>query len=395
LASWERLEIYPRAAARTTKRGNPGPEIHAGSVLEVGTKDDRVEQPGTSVFAACTVATRIARAAHPRGFAAVVAAPKIGRDTTMHRKQAAVAVLLTALLLVGQTAVAGQQVTLRWRFEPGQTLIYRMSTGNETEMPNGMGVAVVEQIMTQRWEVIEISADGAATVQQSVDRVQMNMKSPMGNVQADSASDTVATDPMARMVTAMAGTGYTIVFDAAGQVQEVRGLDEMRQRLLEATGQSGPMGQQAMTQMLDQIASEEGVKSMMQQGFGAFPQQPVAPGDSWDASFDMAVPMVGSLSYSNTMTFTRVEERDGARLAIIEIGGTIEIVPDASPDNPAAGMFELGDATVAGTMEWDIDRGVLHNTTQRSSMTMLIAAGGQDMSMLVVTDMVMELVEGG
>jgi hypothetical protein len=28
-------------------------------------------------------------------------------------------------------------------------------------------------------------------------------------------------------------------------------------------------------------------------------------------------------------------------------------------------------------------------------MTMLIAAGGQDMSMLVVTDMVMELVEGG
>lgn len=312
----------------------------------------------------------------------------------MNRKQVAVPALLTVLLLAGQVASAGQQVTLRWKFEPGQTLVYRLRTGNETEMPNNMGVAVVEQIMTQRWEVVDMSADGAATVQQTVDRVQMSMKSPMGNVQADSASDTTATDPMARMVTAMAGSGYTIVFDAAGRVQEIRGLEDMRQRLLEATGGAGAMGQQAFEQFLDQMASEEGVKNMMQQGFGAFPDGPVSPGDTWDASFDMALPMFGSLSYANTMTFLRVEERDGARLAVIQIDGAIEIVPDTSPNNPAAGMFELGDAAVAGTMEWDIDRGVLHNTTQRSSMQMSINAGGQNMSMLVVTDMVMELVEG-
>ncbi len=303
---------------------------------------------------------------------------------------AIVALTVVALPAI-PTAEAGQQVELRWKFEPGLSLGYRMTMNNETEMPNNMGVMAMEQIMDNRWEVIDVSAAGEATVQISNDRVRMNMQGPMGNMNIDSDGDTSA-DPTGGMLSAMAGTTYTLVFDAEGKIQEVRGLDEMREKLMATTGQSSnPMVDQA----LEQMASEDGIKNMMQQGFASWPQEPVGPGDSWDAGFDMTMPMFGTMVYNMTQTFDRIEERDGRSIAIVNTSGTMQVTPDNSASNPAAGMMELGDAAINGVMEWDIEAGRLLKTTQDTTMQIWIAAGAQEMSMLTSSHMVLELVEGG
>jgi hypothetical protein len=304
---------------------------------------------------------------------------------------AALAVALCTLT-VG-VADAGQQVTLRWQFEPGESLVYLTTMTNETELPD-MGTMVMEQVMTNRWEVTEVSDEGEATVQVSTDRVQMRVQGPMGNMQFDSDAEAPASDPagMGRMVTAMAGTSYGLVFDASGQIKEVLGVEEMRQRLLAATKQAAnPM----VSQALEQFASEDGIKNMMRQGFAAWPQDPVAPGDSWDAGFDLTVPMVGAMSYAMTLTFDHVEPRDGGPVAVINAVGSIEVVPDDSPGNPAAGMVSIDDTTINGSMEWDIDRGRLLRTTQDGTMTLSVAAGGQQVEMMTFSHLVLELTEGG
>lgn len=292
---------------------------------------------------------------------------------------------------VAHAAGTGQQVELRWKFDEGQRLVYRMSTTSETEMPNNMGVMVSETIMTTAWEVLEVDATGGATVRVANERVQMNLQSPMGSMQADSADEAPPGDPMARTLTGMAGTSYTLVFDADGKIQEVRGLEEMRDQLLEATGgAANPMA----GQIFDQIASEEGIKNMMQQGFAAFPDGPVAPGDSWDMSFDMPMPMIGTMTTTSTLTLNRVEQRDASRVAVIDMSSTMVVTPPEDPDSPAAGMMELGDVSANGTMEWDLDGGHLLRSTQVTSTQMLVRSGGQETSMLTVMNMLMELVEG-
>lgn len=303
---------------------------------------------------------------------------------------------LSAIVVLIATGVAhaagtGQQVEPRWKFDEGQRLVYRMSNTSETEMPNNMGVMVSETIITTAWEVLEVDGNGGATVRVANERMQMNMQSAMGSVQVDSADEAPAGDPMTRALTGMAGTSYTLVFDADGKIQEVRGLEEMRDRLVEASGgAANPMA----SQIFDQIASEEGIKNMMQQGFAAFPDEPVAPGDSWDMSFDMAMPMIGTMSTTTTLTLNRVEQRDASRVAVIDMSSAMVVTPPEDPDSPAAGMMELGDVSATGTMEWDLDGGHLLRSTQVTSMQMLVRTGGQEMSMLIVMNMLMELVEG-
>lgn len=301
------------------------------------------------------------------------------------------ALALTALL-ISDTAGASQQITLRWKFEDGQRIAYRMTVTNETELPNNMGTAVSENIMTTGWEVLDINAAGDATVRVSTDRVQMRTQSPMGNMEADSASDTPATDATARMMTAMAGTSYTLVFDAAGQIKEVRGFEDMRARLRES---APPEAAGMLDELLDQIASEDGIRNMMRQGMAAFPLDPVGPGDTWDVSFDMTLPMMGTMTTTTVMTFDRIERRGGSRIAVIRLTGTIELTPDENPDNPMAGLMEMGNSTSTGTMEWDIDRGLLLKNTSSMAMDMTLSMSGQQTVMGVSANMTIVLVEDG
>lgn len=304
------------------------------------------------------------------------------------RKHMSLAAAVAVLLCVGSTVDAAQQVTLRWKFDPGQSLVYRMTMSQETELPNGMGVAVTEMTTTTRWEVLDVSDEGDATVRVTTDRAQMRMDGPMGSMTADSASETPPGDPVGQMVTALAGVSYNLVFDSSGQLKEVAEIDGLREQLADAGG-SNP----AVSQALEQFASEDGIKDMMARGMVAFPDGPVGPGDTWDYDYDMELPMLGTMSIAMVMTLNGTEERDGSSIALIDSAGTMAFIPDDSPGNPAAGMMDLADATLAGTTEWDVDRGMLIRNSGDTTMQMNINAGGQPMSMVMVMHVTMELVE--
>lgn len=309
----------------------------------------------------------------------------------MYRTQRIPALMVLAVLFT--TAASGsRQMTLRWSLESGQDLVYRATLTSETEMPGGQGMILSENIQTIRWEVTDVSAAGDATVRMTTERVQMKMSSPMANVEADSASEEPTTDPTAAMMTAMAGTSYTLVVSPSGEIKDLRGLDEMRA----AVRAAAPPGTAAMLdQMLESNLGDESIRSMFQQSFQSFPDRPLDPGDSWDVSVTMPLPLVGTMTTSMTLTLDRIEDRDGSSIAVIHNRGTIVTSPDGQAEGPLAGMMEMGDAATTGTIEWDIDRGVLLKNTTSTTMEMTMSTSGQPIVMGVVTDMTMELVEDG
>lgn len=299
--------------------------------------------------------------------------------------------VVVATLLAASIAAAPQAVTLRWKFEDGQHLVYRMTSSQETEMPGGSGVMVVESTMTTSWDVIEVNDAGEASVRVTTDRVQMRVQSPMGDMSADSAEDTQAGDPIGRSVTALAGMSYTFVFNESGQVKEVLGLEEAREQMRDAMGQPGnPM----TDQLLDQVMSGDGNNPMIGQGVARFPPEPLRPGDSWDASFDFDMPMFGTMTNTSVMTLERIEERAGERIAFIDLDGDMILTADENATGPMAGAMRLGDAAISGNTEWSIDRGLLLGSNTRTMMEMEVTAGGQQMTVVTTSDMRMELVEG-
>lgn len=302
------------------------------------------------------------------------------------------AALVVAVLPAALAVASPQAVTLRWSFDEGQHRVYRMTTSQETEMPDGSGVMVAESAMTMSWDVVEVNEDGDASVRITTDRVQMRIQTPMGNVDADSAEDPVARDPVARAATALAGTSYTMVFDDSGDVKEVLGLEAMRERFVDAMGQqSNPMSEQ----LVDQMATEEGIKGMLGRGIFSFPPEPLQPGDSWEANFDFDVPMFGGVTNTSIMRLDRIEPRNGDRIAVIEMSGDMIFTPEGNTGGSMVGAMRMGDATITGDMEWNVDLGMLVRSNTRTTIEIEMTAGAQQMDFVTTLVQRMELVEEG
>ena len=298
--------------------------------------------------------------------------------------------MLTATLAAAPFGISGQQVTLKWKYEAGAELNYRQTVSTETEMP-GQGTATTEMIYTLRWNVLDVADNGDATVRLTTDRIQMSMDGPMGTMSIDSASAEEAAAPQMKIFTALAGMSYTLVVGPNGELRSLEGMEELRQRIRESLADE----QIAMLdQMLDQSFSDDAMKNMFQQGVQSFPEGEVGAGDTWDASLDTAVPMIGSMTTHMTYTLERFDERGGATIAIISNLGTTEMT--AEEDSPMAGMMQFGNAasTSIGTIEFDVDRGLLVKSTGSMTMEMTLSMGGQEQVMGAITNVMMELVEG-
>ena len=108
------------------------------------------------------------------------------------RRWAASAWILLALAC-GRAAAAGETVTLRYRFEPGARIVTEVAHRALTETTMNGTTQTVETMTdsTKTWTVVDVAADGTATLEQSVDDVTMTSRtSDQGEIRwASSGTD--------------------------------------------------------------------------------------------------------------------------------------------------------------------------------------------------------------
>lgn len=298
-------------------------------------------------------------------------------------------VALLALLLALPLAapdLSAQQVDLRWKYQAGEELLYRITVRQEATMA-AQGSQTGSQIQTMRWTVDEVAANGDATVTVTTERMQINQVGPTGSIDYDSETMADSTSAQNAMFGAIVDQSYTLVIAPDGTVKEVRGLEGMIDEMV--AGFSPDMASTAR-QQFSQMFNEESIKDMMQQSIQSFPTEPVGPSDTWETSYSMPVPMLGEITTTASFTLDDVVARDGRQIAIISSTGTVSF---GDAEGQLAGMVEMDDATVDSTMEFDVERGHVLSGTTETSMTMNLSAGGQPMSMEMANSMVMELIE--
>jgi len=285
---------------------------------------------------------------------------------------------------------SGQQVVLAFKYEAGDELVFEQVMSQEVEIQGMQSMGGTEITSTIRWKVLEVADNGDATIEVTTDRVHGTIANPMGVMSFDSASDETPTDPTSRILVAQAGISFTLVLTPSGEVVSIGGTEEMRDLVFETI----PEGQRGMVApMLDEMFTDEAMENMLRQGFQAFPAEPIGPGDSWDRSMSMKLPMIGTMSTAMTMTLDRIERRDGATVAVIGWTGTMELLPDEGGGFP--GTIDLSNAAMSGTSEFDVDRGVVISNTMSSLMQMAVSVAGQEMVMDMNMTLDFKLVEGG
>ena len=293
-------------------------------------------------------------------------------------------VLLGALTATGigaaTIAAAAQTIELAWKLEPGTDLVYRMSVQSETELPQGMGSSTMNMDTTQRWSVLAVDGDGNATVRLTTDRVRMSIGGPTGTMTVDSADGTGSGSPL-DAVTAMAGTSYSVVLDPRGTLVEMSGVEELQEAL------RARIADPSAQAMLDQMLSEEALRGQWGQGMLALPAEAVGVGSTWENTFTMAVPPMGSMTVATSLEVESVE----GDLVVVGSSGTMSLSDDAAASSPIPVRF--GDATMVGTGRFDNGRGLLLDTEGTIAFQMIMAMGGQETTMDMVTTVTLELIE--
>lgn len=266
--------------------------------------------------------------------------------------------LAAALLL---SSIAEAQDTLVWKLSSGETLKYGVKQKTQMEIQlNGQSQAVVmDQNMDMVWKVQSVAGNGDAKMTQTVDRVQFASEGgPFGKAQFDSASNETSDSPLVKAMAAVfrkiIGREFGVTMQATGKIQDVVVPETLLTDLTEA-GATGT------------VMNADTLKQIMTQSAVTLPGRAVNPGDSWDSSQKVELP-IGVMTVSSTMTYTGIENG----MAKISMQPKVEV----KPKEGAPITMTMNKSEGSGTVLFDVARGRIARSDLELRMELSVRQGG-------------------
>jgi len=279
--------------------------------------------------------------------------------------------LFSAALLLTLCAPATQEkVELRWKWQKGQELVYRSQQKTLLEL---LGQPI-EQQMAYKYSltVTDVSDKGETTLQVKYLAVATKGSGPQGEFDYDSEKDKEApTEGPAAMQARMVGQSFTMKMNALGRVTDVKGYDKVLEAMLK--------GEEPNPQ-LKQMFSNDSFKGMMQQMAPPLPEAKVGKGDPWETDFEVKMPMIGGMKFTQNSKLTDLKEGN----AHIDQDIKVEL-SKGDPDNPFAGLVALKDAVGKASAVFSVEKGCF--VSQKSAMEMKIVVLAQEMPMKTVVEL--------
>jgi hypothetical protein len=297
------------------------------------------------------------------------------------------AVLTLGVLAWGPALSAfRQEVTLRYRWNKGETLRYRMtqqSTSTVSGLPGGMGDITIEQTTAQVYKVAtkDVAPDGTTTIEQVIESVKMAMDSPMGKMSFDSTQPAAAggspmDDMLQKVLSPLAGAQLTLTLAPTGEVQKVEGMSKAVEKMFASLPQDPQM--QGMLSGLKANLSDDGMKGMFSQAFTQLPAKSLKTGETWKASFTIPNPAIGSMTTVLVSTLQGLEGTGADQVATIATKLTITQDEGAKGQMPMGMTAKLGTATGDGEVLFDVAKGQTRKGVTRLTMPLMISGSAPD-----------------
>jgi hypothetical protein len=281
---------------------------------------------------------------------------------------------LGVVLLLGGTAVpAHGQVTLAWKWKPGDK-VYLESTNNTKMNLKFMGTAFGHQGKTTTLDSFKVLKDGASVVlQRTIESMAAQGEGPGAAEGAKLAEQmrgatlTVTLDPGQQKITKMEGAADVIrranpggaVGDAAGTINEANLREEMEELLT-----------------------------------GYLPPRPVQPGDTWKRRSQLSLGPFGSFNLDGTLTYKGPETVKGKVLQRIDATWVPTFVPPKKAAAAGGLPFQLTKVEfkgepIKGTYWFDNEAGRLARLTRKFAAkgTMTASVGGQELPLEAENEM--------
>lgn len=301
------------------------------------------------------------------------------------------------LLLLVSTAVAqevpsvketkGEVVHIGPKWKKGETVRTKLTMESATEQddPRGGDKKTTTKMlitMVSSETVKDIDEKNVVTAELAYE--SMAVKQEDGGVEWDSTKDLENEEhPLTGLYGAMLKHKYSLKYDAAGKLSEVKGFDKMFEEALKAYAENESMAEAIRGSMQSSMSDKAMLRMMAAATF--FPGKAVAKGDTWEVKTEVPVPIVSStLLMTTKYQLTAMEPGKDGTLARITGEGTMSsaekkekpAAEEAGTDEPK-GLFSMFEYVYENGKQsteivFNVDRGLLVKLVMKQTMDMKI-----------------------
>lgn len=294
----------------------------------------------------------------------------------MRRVVGAVLVILSLLALLSSCApmASVEKISLRYNLQKGQTYPLRVNMEQKiSQTLMGQEIAVNQTLgLDVRYDIQEVDAQGNMTARVTIEGLRYRMESPMGNIEYDSRKGAAA-DPTAQVFGALVGAGFTLKMSPTGEVQEVSGVEEMVEGILERLDTLGASQDQLM-QTLGQWLDEKGLAQTTGLNTVVYPDYPVAVGEAWSKEISGGGMGVVVLQINNTWTLRSCQ----GGVCTIEVRSTAQSASGAAPIEMMGIQVSYDiSGEQGGTMQVDQATGWIVHADLRQNLKGKVAVKGE------------------
>ena len=253
------------------------------------------------------------------------------------------------------------QKTLAWKFKKGG--VTNVLIDQETSMQLELGAGASNQTQTRQttnitWIVNDVASDGLATIEQKINRVQLDLKSAMGNFIIDTSNTQKLTglaEDMAKGIRPLAGSSFMVKTKLNGEVASVEIPEEVSKKL-------------------DEL-SKAGLREIAANGSLKFPSKPIDVGENWPAEYELDMPPFGKLVVSTTYQYLGDETVGGRILDRIKATTAVKV-----KDPTANSGLKLKSQESSGMIWFDNTRGSIDHSEFSQDMSMNVLRPSTDPS---------------
>ena len=259
----------------------------------------------------------------------------------------------------------GEAVLLKAKWRAGERSLVQMTSQQQikTRVPNQPKPFTQDMTMTF-YMVAEVTgaADGGGyeIVLEYTD-IAVDMTAQGQTMTFDSREQTEGAqdpkNPFPKIFGSMVGARFGCTLGEGGKIKGVKGVKEFVEKVLNAN--PDPQTKQAMKGFLNEDFLKQNLAANIEHEW--LPKRPVKVGDKWPHKQDLPAGPLGTLSIEQLYTFTRWEEIEGVRCAVLEFEGTMRGTP---PETQEEAPFRITayDASLDGTTWFDPEDGQVIKT---------------------------------